>query len=68
MKKGDKKFVEWFKGMELALVEGKTKPTIYHNWRKYIRVKLKNKRSSKWYSIRYIRKKDLDNYFKEDEW
>ena len=61
--KKEEKFVECFKWIELALLDGKTKPTIYHNWKKYVRVKFKSKRSSKGYGIRYIRKSDLDKYF-----
>ena len=61
----ERKMVECFKGLELARLEGKTKPTIYNNWRKYVRVMFKNKNNAKGYSVRYIRKKDLDNYFDE---
>lgn len=54
-----------YKAVELAELEKKTKPTIYNNWRKYIPIKIASRRAKKWYSIRYIKKADLDEYFNQ---
>ena len=51
-----------YKAIELAKQEGKTRQTIYNNGRLYIPIMIPSKRSQKWYSIRYIKKSDLDSY------
>lgn len=58
--------IKTYKAVELAESEKKTKPTIYNNGRKYIPIQIPSKRSKKGYSIRYIKKSDLDLYFKEN--
>ena len=58
-----KKLIQAYKAVELAEMENKTKPTIYNNGRLYIPVKITSRRSQKGYSIRYIKKSDLDSYF-----
>ena len=58
--------IKTYKAVELAELEKKTKPTIYNNGRKYIPIQLPSKRSKKGYSIRYIKKSDLDYYLKEN--
>ena len=58
-----KKLIQSYKAVELAKLEEKTKPTIYNNGRLYIPIMIPSKRSQKWYSIRYIKKSDLDSYF-----
>lgn len=58
-----KKIIKSYKAVELAKIEQKTKPTIYNNGRLYIPISIPSKRSQKGYSIRYIRKSDLDDYF-----
>lgn len=58
-----KKLIHAYKAVELAELENKTKPTIYNNWKKYIPIKITSRRSKKGYSIRYIKKSDLDEYF-----
>jgi hypothetical protein len=58
--------IKTYKAIELAELEKKTKPTIYNNGRKYIPIQIPSKRSKKGYSIRYIKKSDLDIYFKEN--
>jgi len=58
-----KEMIQAYKAVELARLENKTKPTIYNNGRLYIPIKIPSKRSQKWYSIRYIKKADLDDYF-----
>jgi len=55
-----------YKAVELAELEKKTKPTIYNNWKKYIPIKIASRRSQKGYSIRYIKKSDLDEYFNQN--
>ena len=59
-----KELIQSYKAIELAGLEWKTKPTIYNNGRLYIPI---SKRSQKWYSIRYIKKSDLDQYFSNKE-
>ena len=58
-----KKIIKSYKAVELATLENKTKPTIYNNGRLYIPISIPSKRAQKWYSIRYIKKSDLDIYF-----
>ena len=58
-----KKIIKSYKAVELAEMESKTKPTIYNNGKQYIPISIPSKRSQKWYSIRYIKKTDLDEYF-----
>ena len=60
-----KKMIQAYKAVELAELENKTKPTIYNNWKKYIPIKIASRRAKKGYSIRYIKKSDLDNYFNQ---
>ena len=60
-----KKLLPTYKAIELSQIENKTKPTIYNNGRLYIPIMIPSKRSKKWYSIRYIKKSDLDLYFEE---
>jgi len=60
-----KKMIQAYKAVELAELEQKTKPTIYNNGKKYIPIKISSRRSAKGYSIRYIKKSDLDNYFNQ---
>lgn len=57
-----KKLLPTYKAIELAEQEGKTRQTIYNNGRLYIPITIPSKRSKKWYSIRYIKKSDLDDY------
>lgn len=59
-----KKMIQAYKAVEMARLENKTKPTIYNNGRLYIPIMVTSKRAKKWYSIRYIKKSDLDSYFK----
>ena len=61
-----KPIIKTYKAVELAILEKKTKPTIYNNGRKYIPIQIPSKRSKKGYSIRYIKKSDLDHYLKEN--
>ena len=61
-----KTMITAYKAVELAELEKKTKPTIYNNWRKYIPIKIASRRSQKGYSIRYIKKSDLDEYFNQN--
>lgn len=58
-----KKIIKSYKAVELSELEGKTKPTIYNNGGLYVPISIPSKRSQKWYSIRYIKKSDLDDYF-----
>ena len=58
-----KKIIKSYKAVELSELEGKTKPTIYNNGGQYVPISIPSKRSQKGYSIRYIRKSDLDEYF-----
>jgi len=58
-----KKMIPAYKAVELAKLENKTKPTIYHNGKLYIPITIPSKRAQKGYSIRYIKKSDLDEYF-----
>lgn len=60
-----KTMITAYKAVELAELEKKTKPTIYNNWRKYIPIKIASRRSQKGYSIRYIKKSDLDEYYNQ---
>ena len=60
-----KTMITAYKAVELAELEKKTKPTIYNNWKKYIPIKIASRRSQKGYSIRYIKKSDLDEYFNQ---
>lgn len=60
-----KELIQSYKAVELARLEWKTKPTIYNNGRLYIPIMIPSKRAKKWYSIRYIKKSDLDSYFEE---
>ena len=62
-----KKLIQAYKAVELAKLEGKTKPTIYNNGRLYIPIRIPSRRSQKGYSIRYIKKADLDSYFESYE-
>lgn len=62
-----KELIQTYKAVELARIEWKTKPTIYNNGRLYIPISIPSKRSQKWYSIRYIKKSDLDRYFSNKE-
>lgn len=64
--KSMKKLIQAYKATELAIIEKRTKPTIYNNWKKYIPIKIASRRAKKWYSIRYIKKVDLDNYFNQN--
>ena len=57
-----KRLVEAFKAVELARLDNKSKPTIYNNNKKYIPIKISSKRSQKGYTIRYVRKTDLDMF------
>lgn len=57
-----KKLIQAYRAVELSKLENKTKPTIYNNGRLYIPIKIASKRSQKGYSIRYIKKSDLDHY------
>ena len=59
-----KELIQSYKAVELAALENKTKPTIYNNGRLYIPIMIPSKRAQKWYSIRYIRREDLDFYLK----
>jgi hypothetical protein len=61
-----KTMITAYKAVELAELEKKTKPTIYNNWKKYIPIKIASRRSQKGYSIRYIKKSDLDEYFNQN--
>jgi len=58
-----KKIIKSYKAVELSELEGKTKPTIYNNGGQYVPISIPSKRSQKGYSIRYIKKSDLDEYF-----
>lgn len=60
-----KKLIPSYKAIELSELENKTKPTIYNNGRLYIPITIPSRRAKKWYSIRYIKKSDLDSYFEE---
>ena len=60
-----KDMITAYKAVELAELEKKTKPTIYNNWKKYIPIKIASRRSQKGYSIRYIKKTDLDEYYNQ---
>lgn len=60
-----KTMITAYKAVELAELEKKTKPTIYNNWKKYIPIKIASRRSQKGYSIRYIKKTDLDEYYNQ---
>lgn len=62
-----KTMITAYKAVELAELEKKTKPTIYNNWRKYIPIKIASRRSQKGYSIRYIKKTDLDEYLEGND-
>jgi hypothetical protein len=62
-----KRLIPAYKAVELSKLEGKTKPTIYNNGRLYIPIMITSKRAKKWYSIRYIKKSDLDSYLNNDE-
>lgn len=60
-----KTMITAYKAVELAKLEKKTKPTIYNNGKKYIPIKISSRRAKKWYSIRYVKKSDLDEYFNQ---
>ena len=57
-----KKILPTYKAIELAELENKTRQTIYNNGRFYIPISIPSKRSKKGYSIRYIKKSDLESY------
>lgn len=57
-----KEMIQAYKAIELAEAENKTRQTIYNNGRLYIPISIPSKRAKKGYSIRYIKKSDLDAY------
>ena len=63
LKNAMKKIIKSYKAVELSELEGKTKPTIYNNGGQYVPISIPSKRSQKGYSIRYIKKSDIDGYF-----
>ena len=55
--------IESYKATELALLEKKSEKTIRNNKKKYIPIivrSYRSKQNKKWYSVRYIRRADIE--------